>query len=262
MNRLVLLVLALAACSTEPPGTRVPVRVPSREPEGIDSGGTPDPVEVADGRVLDDASPDVVAGVTAVVDAVEAARDHWQRAEPDGSAWTMEVVATADGSFTGRGAAQTAVLYSVGWAPPARPLGGLLVLDDGAVVRNVTVEGGASLRALPDVDGDGRDELAIGGGGTNMGETVRSVLVAELAPGGLDAWGRAFVYHDDCGAAARGAEATRLVVRPGARPTFEAERFEAPGACAGDETWRPAGSREPVRLEPAADASADVPAPR
>lgn len=267
MTRLVLMVSVLLSACTEAPAERPPASDPvaTAAAEPADAHGeTPaarEPVVVVDGR--DIAEPDddsALERTPAVAGALGAARSYWE-SQNDGVSWAPGVIGAARGAFTKPGADQTAVLYTVGWSGHCCSFGGLAIVEGGSLVRNVALSyGGYGLRTLPDVDGNGRNELVFVGGGTGQGHTETSVFVEEVGEAGMDRWGQAFVYEDDCGMDGRGASATRLTVEPGPTPAFFAERFENDGACEDAGSWTPAGPRAPVTLdEPFGDAAVELP---
>lgn len=212
-----------------------------------------------DGRAEEDA-PDVSAWERdpAVIQAMAAARRYWQARET-GMPRSFHVLATAKGAFTQPGAVQTAVLYEISLLSHASPLNGLAVVQDGRLVRNLTLHAdGVALRTLPDIDRDGRDELVIvlfyGGGGRIM----ESAVVMTFSPDGSSErfLGEGELYQNTCIGGGPGSTASRLSVAPGAEPVFYAERFEQTGCSEGDEgahrqrlPWVRTGTREPVALE-------------
>lgn len=241
--------------------SRLAVRLPAvlllvsacaRPPETQRPGGAstaPTPVEVADGRSVDGAA-DLGAWEAdpAVAQAIAQARP---AAEASGRA-PLRVADAVDGSFTAGGAPQSAVLYADGVGSGCCPVGGIAIVEDGRLVQNVPVDGGYALRRLPDLDGDGRDELAVSFGATQMGTTLTRVAVGQVGRDGLETWGSTLVYQDDCGGGGDGPRARRLVATPGRIPVFSAERFDR--TCdAGP--WTPTEPMRPVRLgSPDADA--------
>lgn len=265
MTRLVLILSVLLSACPMAPAERpsdTAGSAPEEQAEARDDApAAREPVLVVDGR--DIAEQDVDGAwerAPAVAAALGAARRHWESQNDDVS-WAPGVAGVARGAFTQPGADQTAVLYTVGWSGHCCTFGGLAIVQDGRLVRNVALAyGGFGLRALPDVDGDGRDEVVFVGGGTGQGHTETSVFIEEVAEAGMERWGQAVVYEDDCGMDGSGASATRLTVEPGPTPAFFAERFENGGACAGAGAWTPAGPRASVTLdEPFGDAGVDLP---
>lgn len=224
------------------------------------------PVEVVDGRadpfVLD---TEVWQEEPAVVEAHAASLRYWRALAPTGD-WDFRVDDAEEGAFTRPGAIQTAVLYRVGSAGNCCSMGGLAVLEGGRLVRNVAIDyGGDDIRALPDVNGNGRSELVLSGGGGGQGVFVRSVFVEEFGDDRLERWGQLFVYESTCGAGRPGATATRLLVVPGATPHFRAETYEQE-ACADDFPewqglpWQAVGGRADVEMdEPLGEPAVDLP---
>lgn len=115
-----------------------------------------------------------------------------------------QVESAADGSFTAAGMKERLYLVWIGecGATHAENYGSdeLVVLRSGKVVDRISISGSSSIDRVVDVDGDGRDELILGGGFTGQGETVEMVRLVRLGSGSL--WTiRSFgqVLDDDCG---------------------------------------------------------------
>jgi hypothetical protein len=211
--------------------------------------GAQSPVEIADGRReapwVDlsgwDARP-------AVQQAVAAARAYWQGQDPSYEE-EVRVFAVAEGAFTEPGAGQQAVLYLMSLWPRCCPKMGLAVVEGERLVRNVAFEGTAqALSAVPDLDGDGRDELAYDGSFGMGGEESRSVMLVSFGAGGLAEWGGTSIYESNCatGAGDSRSTAARVLAVPG--PAFTVERYAQPSCETA--TWEPVGGPEPLALTP------------
>ncbi len=217
------------------------------------------PVEVADGReATEPADVSAWAARPELRQATDAARTHWQGQDPAYEEG-VEVLAVAEGAFTEAGAAQQAVLYRMSAWPRSSPKMGLAVVAAGRLVRNVAFEGLAqTLAAVPDLDGDGRDELVFTGEFGMGGETSRAATISAFGDGGLAERGGTFVYGSDC-ASGRGdgrSTAARVLALPG--PTFRVQRYAA--SCETD-AWEPDGAEEALALDaPAGTPYVDLPA--
>ncbi|MFN3597003.1 MAG: FG-GAP repeat protein [Rubricoccaceae bacterium] len=179
------------------------------------------------------------------------ARAFWQRHEM-GLEEDFAVVAMAEGRFADSpdGPAQTAVLYRMSGEPRCCARMGLAVVEGERLVRNVAFDGGAqTLRVVPDLDGDGFDELVIGASGGGQGYVASGVELVSLGAGGqVRSWGRLQTGESDCGAMGSTNRQVRVTARSG--PVFTAQPFE--GSCQ-DETLRAAGPPAPVELDPPLD---------
>ena len=204
-----------------------------------------DTIVIADGRVF--AEPEDVtdwAGRPMVQAAFTAARAHWQAQDSEYEEET-QVMAVAEGSFSETGVSQYAVLYHMSSWPRCCPKMGIAVVQDGELVRNVAFEAPAhALAAVPDLDGDGRDELALTGSFGMGGENSTSVTVVSLADSGLRTWGGEMIQYDACGAMQEGGTASRITAVPG--PSFTIERF-ALASCESGE-YQAGGPPEPFEF--------------
>jgi hypothetical protein len=204
-----------------------------------------EPIVIADGRVYAEAV-DVSdwSSRSSIQQAMAAARAHWQAQDP---AYEEEVrvMAVAEGAFTEPGATQHAVLYLMSLWPRCCPKLGIAVVQDEALVRNVAFEAPThDLTAVPDLDGDGRDELALTGSFGMGGENTSSVTLVSLADSGLRTWGGAMIQYDDCGAMQEGGTAVRITGVPG--PEFTIERFSLASCETGE--YQPGGPPEPFEF--------------
>ena len=216
-----------------------------------------DTIVIADGRVFGDAA-DVTdwAGRAPVQAAFAAARAHWQAQDPSYEEET-HVMAVADGAFSEPGSSQQAVLYLMSLWPRCCPKMGIAVVQDGALVRNVGFEAPAQgLAAIPDLDGDGLDELAITGSFGMGGENSSSVTLVSLADSGFRTWGGAMIQYDSCGAMQEGGQAWRITALPG--PVFMTEQF-ALASCESGE-YQAGGPPEPFEFPaPGEEMSVELP---
>jgi hypothetical protein len=225
--------------------------------DAVAAAATADTIVIADGRTFGE-PPDVADWATRapVQAAFAAARAHWQAQDPEYEEET-QVMAVAEGAFSEPGASQQAVLYLMSSWPRCCPKMGIAVVQDGALVRNVGFESPAySLAAIPDLDGDGVDELALTESFGMGGENSTSVTLVSLADSGLRTWGGAMIQYDSCAAMQEGGEASRITAVPG--PTFTIERF-ALASCESGE-YQPGGPPEPLEFTaPDEETSVELP---
>lgn len=248
--------IALSACADaqDPP---LDARAPA---VGTTAKTALDPVVVADGRDVDSAEPPAEWTTSpAVQAAVRAARAHWSAVAP-GYEEEVRVLAVAPGAFTRPGANEHAVLYLMARWPRCCPKVGLAVVESapeaGRLVRNVAFEGSTrSARAVPDLDGDGLDEVALLSEFGMGGQVDGSVAVVAFRPAGVAGWQGTSIYQGGCAAGHDGEEAVRLLAVPGrserATPAFQAERYGRSGCDGGP--WTPVGEPAPIDLEAVAE---------
>jgi len=123
------------------------------------------------------------------------------------------VQSVADGSFTGAGKTERLYTINVGecQASHAEGWGSVLlaVVRDGTVVARAIVHGGTSTHSVVDVNGDGRDELLLTGGGTAMGTIVVLASLEAIGPSSFLSSGLmklhdfGVVYENTCGGVTR-----------------------------------------------------------
>ena len=226
----------LAGCTQARPGPAVADPAPSV-------------IEIADGRKGWEES-DVSAWRESppVLGAIDSARAHWSTQESPHPE-DVDVQATAVGSFTRAGAEQRVVLYRMSLYPRGFPRKGLALIEGDALVRNFAFSGLAhDLGTLPDIDGDGRDELLFFSSFAMGGQQTWGVGIARFSDTGLEHLGHATLYEDACGMdpeRSGAPNAWRLFSAPG-----EGMRTQRYGreSCEA-ETWRPVGDPEPFASE-------------
>lgn len=250
---LVLLSAAVVGCAD----AQTPDGAGAATDAGAPEAATADTIVIADGRTFGE-PPDVSDWATRapVQAAFAAARAHWQAQDPSYEEET-QVMAVVDGAFSEAGATQQAVLYLMSLWPRCCPKMGIAIVQDGALVRNVGFEAPAhGLAAIPDLDGDGLDELAVTGSFGMGGENSSSVTLVSLAELGLRTWGGEMIQYDACGAMQEGGTAARITAVPG--PAFTIERFEAVSCESGE--WQPGGPPEPFEFPaPGEETSVELP---
>jgi hypothetical protein len=185
----------------------------------------------------------------ALAGALEQARAHWDATEPG---WEEEfrVMDLATGAFLRANSRQDVFLYLASRWPRCCPKMGLVVLEEGRVMRHLAFEGVAQqLRPVPDLDGDGREELwmegAFGMGGSNSSSAT---LLALPPGGGVREWGTVPTGENGCAAGGEGRDIRtyRIVAHPG--PAFTIEGFQASCEVEG---WEALGDPEPLIPDPA-----------
>ena len=205
------------------------------------------PVAIFDGRRSDKpVAPN--AAETALLESVvhPEARAAWA---DDGCSDTFVVLAKVKGSFTKRGARQSAVLYRFCNTGRQNGMSGVAILDQGRVAAHVVWKGGNedAIVAMRDIDGNGLSEIAITDSGVGQGYVDSGISIVELGPSDVKKLGFFDTYDDDCGSLRpRPAErAAVLYVTPGTTPRFFTKRFTKP--CHARVSWRPLSARVPVR---------------
>ena len=226
---------------------------------GCANAQTPDEAASA-AAAADDATPVVIADGTepaewvdlsgwtspALEPAYAAARAHWQAQDPAYEE-EMRVMAVAEGAFTEAGASQQAVLYLMSLWPRCCPKLGIAIIQDGALVRNVAFEASdQDLAAVPDLDGDGRNELVLIGSFGMGGQETTSMTLVSFADAGLRTWGGTSIQDSACAAMQEGGTAARISAVPG--PAFTIEHFTMVSCDSGE--WQPAGAPEPFEFTP------------
>lgn len=236
---------------------------------GCANAQTPDEAASA-AAAADDATPVVIADgtlpaewvdlsgwtSTAIEPAYAAARAHWQAQDP-GYEEETRVLAVADGAFTEPGVEQQAVLYLMSLWPRCCPKMGIAIIQDGALVRNVAFEASEQdLAAVPDLDGDGRDELVRTGSFGMGGQETTSITLVSFGEAGLRTWGGTSIQDNACAAMQEGGTAARITALPG--PEFTIERFSLASCETGD--WQPSGAPEPFAFDaPGEEAHVELP---
>jgi len=144
-----------------------------------------------------------------------------------------EPAEVATGAFTAARAFQKLYLVTNGecGASHADNFGSvtLAVFEGDTVVAQANTWGGSAIQDVMDLDGDGKSEILLSSGFTNMGETMESVKLVRFE--GTDIvtvkdFGKG--YEDECGTGGNGAKTRRYtviraVVRPGAPIKFGRE---------------------------------------
>ncbi len=144
------------------------------------------------------------------------------------------VRAKASGAFTYARRTQTLYLVFVGecGASHADNFGSTMiaVVQDGAIVGRA-VTGGSSIAGIFDLDGDGRQEVLLGSGYTNMGITVSSASLVRVETTSIHTvidFGQ--VYEDNCASVEemKKQEFSVIYATPGSPPTFRKQPMTRP----------------------------------
>ena len=206
----------------------------------------PAPIVIVDGRAgkpADDASPWETS--PPVQQAIAAARSYWSAQDPEFKEH-INIRGSATGAFTRPDVEQHAVLFMMSDIPRCCTPMGLAIVEGERLVRNIAFDTIAqNIRAIPDIDGDGRNELALGGSFMGQGLVTEGITLAAFGDDGLDDFGQAIIFESACGAGFgdTGALAARLAVGPGAE--IVVEQFEQL-SCDVD-TWESAGEPQPLQ---------------
>ena len=147
----------------------------------------------------------------------------------------FKITGAATGSFTKKDAAQKAFLYEYcqtgnGWAND-----GIVVTEDGKPVAHYTFEGSwtLDLQALPDINQNGTDELAVFiSGGMHQGISGTAVVLLEFSRNGLRELGSTQTALYGCD----GEDAKppcdyeyKITAKPGATPIFYRQKMTGEG---------------------------------
>jgi hypothetical protein len=157
----------------------------------------------------------------------------------------------AAGAFTKAGARQKAFLYEFCQTENAFANNGIVVLEDGRVVAHFVYEGAqtAGLDALPDINGNGRDELLITNyGGMHQGISATGIDVLEFSNGAMaiSEIGATQIDYDASGASEDGKGAVysyKISVARGAQPVFYREKFVPRGKI-----WRKVAAAQKAEM--------------
>ena len=213
------------------------------------AGAGAQPVVLADGR-SEGAPASEWSGGAAFRQAVDAASTYWRGRSTDYEE-DIQVMDVAEGGFTEAGATQQAVLYLMSPWPRCCPKMGIALIENDRLLLNLAFEQGEqTLDAVPDLNGDGRNEIVFTGGFGMGGQVTRSMMLTTFGPSGIEDLMGDLIYDSSCGAGAGGgvSHASRVLASPG--PALTIERFTQP--CDGGE-WVPAGAAEPVSDDPMLD---------
>ena len=155
----------------------------------------------------------------------------------------------AEGSFTESGKKQKAVLYRFSETGHGFCTNGIVVMEGDNVVAHYAYQGGAdySLTSIPDINKNGKNELAIEGGSTNQGETESSINIVELSSGGVKSFGSTTTASDNEGSLdeKKVNEAYQIFAKSSGEPEYFAKKVDLLAKDKASDASQP----EPIKLE-------------
>jgi len=160
------------------------------------------------------------------------ARKHW--AASDACEEDFAVMGEAKGAFTKANPNQTLVFYQFCQTGNGFGNNGLVLIENGKIVRNYVSEGGwaLNLRSLPDINQNGLNEfLVYYSGGLHQGAGGTGVDIMEFSAGGVRGlgWFQAYSFNDE-----DENFAYKVSVKPGKTPIFYREKY----VSTDDEKWQ------------------------
>jgi hypothetical protein len=143
----------------------------------------------------------------------------------------LNIVGAVDGSFTRAGAKQRAILYELCQTGNGFANNGIAVVESGRAVAHFAIEGGWNLEVsrVPDLNKNGRDEIAIEtGGGMHQGYMGSNLTVLEMTETAANELGVFLVYTNECEPPVADKYCDRsykLTATAGAKPAFFAQKY-------------------------------------
>ncbi len=143
----------------------------------------------------------------------------------------LNIIGAVEGSFTRAGARQRAIVYELCQTGNGFANNGIAVIENGKIAAHFAAEGGWNLEVarVPDVNRNGRDELAIEtGGGMHQGYTGSSITLLEMSDTAAAELGVFLVYTNECEDYAPDKYCDRsykLTAAPGTRPSYLAQKY-------------------------------------
>ncbi len=198
---------------------------------------------IIDGRIQK-ADPKITKAEQALVKrkVLTRAKDFWQCDSE------FEVCGKTEGFFTSRRAKQTAFLYRYNSTGHNFANDGIAVFENGKLVGHFAYQGGweYGIICLPDLDGDGLNEIALEGGFTNMGESTSTVFLYSLNPKKRRRLATILTsdYVESPPAEKPKETAYQLFAIDGKNPRFETQQYEHV-----NKKWIKVGAREKVKEE-------------
>jgi hypothetical protein len=172
----------------------------------------------------------------------------------DCSGEDFQINGVAPGSFTVKGAQQTAYLYMYCYYRPGWSQGLVITQGDGVVAHYVFTGLASGMYALGDINRNGFTELVLEGGFTGQGYTEGYLEIAELRPqrrllGTLN-YEFNSPYKDNCGTLDKALAWTSRVIRvtPGVTPQFTQQVIQ--GKCGNEQVATFTGGIQPLKLKP------------
>lgn len=177
-----------------------------------------------------------------------AAKKHWKDAGADPD---FQLLSKCVGAFTRPGAKQVAYLYS--WCETGHSLGigGVAIMENGKLVAHFGYNSGGEhdISRVPDIDGDGVDELCIEAGTTNQGYTISNASIISVRRPAVRKFGRFDLYDDNSGAVERNPTSNASSYSadvPTKKPIFMRQHYKSV-----KDKWVPQG--KPAAYKPAND---------
>jgi hypothetical protein len=205
------------------------------------AGGKPALVPIFDARLFFPANTASAKDIAILNrDVLPWARAYWARPEHNNNCSKgFEQFGPNDvttGAFTRRGAKQRAVLYLYCSSGHNFEYSGVAVLEGNQVVANVALTGNQyAIGALPDLDGDGLQELLTRSGSTHMGGVTQEMIqVFHFRRGVERQLIELKVSDDNCGGLGESgffSKVVRIYARRGTQVQFLAEAFTDSNAC-------------------------------
>lgn len=152
----------------------------------------------------------------------------------------FEIQDAASGAFTRKGATQKAFLYR--YCETGHNFGndGIVIVENGRIAAHYVYDGGwdISIIALPDINENGINEIALGESGMHQGYGWSVVSIIELAGKTIEKFGIFDTWADDCGAEVKncGTTAFKIIAKPGNHAAFYHEKYRKVKAA-----WRISG---------------------
>jgi hypothetical protein len=154
----------------------------------------------------------------------------------------FEAAGVVKGSFSQPGADQTLVFYAFCQTGNGLGNNGLVLIENGKVLRSFVSEGGwpVDLRVLPDINQNGLNEFALYySGGMHQGQGGTGVDVMEFSAGGLKGigWFNAETFTETI------YFGYKVSVKPGKTPIFYREKYNN-----RNDKWRKSGKLAAFKL--------------
>ena len=157
----------------------------------------------------------------------------------EGTEEGIEIIGTAEGSFTKPNSSQKVFLYERCRAGRAFGIGGILVVEDGKAVSHYTYgENGldSGIFSLPDVNKNGLSEMVIIAAGSGQGYMNVAIYLFELKDGNMKFMGNTPIYDDNSGAMENESKietnAYKISVQTADNPVFLREHYQKKGNAA------------------------------
>lgn len=171
----------------------------------------------------------------------------------EGTEEGVEIIGTAEGSFTKPNSSQKIYLYERCRSGRSFGIGGILVAEDGKAATHYSYgENGldSGIFSLPDINKNGLSEVGIVAGGTGQGYTNTSVYIFEFKDGKMNFLGSSAIFDDNSGAMEDDSKietnAYKISVQAGEKPVFFRDHYQKKGNA---EKWSLVKKAEKFSLE-------------